>query len=222
MQSHGFWPQIIQEKIINEVERECLNLVRQDCSNINYYSNIHEKVENVNELINEDVRKKVKKLLGSIEIELMATELHVQYPYCANIPHHQDNFYHCTQYNKSLKVLVPLNKLDVSNGGLIFLDTNKNYPVQRHEPSFVNNFSSYIPSEIISDINSGQTEYSYKLGDASYHFINSIHFSRGNKTNLSSMFVVFRFNASDYIIDESARAVYESCYEKHIKNIRSL
>ena len=112
--------------------------------------------------------------------------------------------------------------MNVANGGLIFLDTHINFPVQKHVASKVKNFSSYIPIEVIKKLELSFTEYEYNLGDASYHFINSIHYSNGNKTEKDSLFLVFRYSSINSKIDKVSQAKYESCYKKHLLNLQEL
>ena len=186
----------------------------------NYYRDIHLHIKGIENIISKEILLKVKDLLNSEEIILNTIELHIQKFGCDQIPHHQDNFYHCTEPNKSLKFLIPLNKLNIDKGGLMFLDTDINFPVQKHVASNVKNFSSYIPIEIIKKLNFSITAYEYNLGDASYHFINSIHYSYGNKAKKDSIFLVFRYSTLDSKIDSISKARYESCYKEHLLNLK--
>lgn len=216
MNSHGFWKNILDKRVIQDLYDLCLEIFENDQDKKTYYSDI----DLSSKLINKDIEKKVENLLKTRKIQLMATELHIQTPKCERIPHHQDNFYHCTQFDKSLKVLIPLNELNSDNGGLIFLNTDISIPVQKHVASKVLNFSSFIPISQINKLSASETSYEYEIGDASHHFINSIHFSSGNKTNSLSMFIVMRFNTFDYYIDKEAKLKYENCYKEHLLNIK--
>ena len=220
MKSHGFWKNIITESSIKEANSLCKDFINTRNEKANYYGDIQEKINGLTRIISEQVTINVKDLLCTDSISLDTVELHLQALGCEAIPHHQDNFYHCTEYNKSLKVLIPLNQLNINNGGLIFLDTEVNFPVLKHEASSVRNFSSYIPIQEINKLNFSSTEYEYNIGDASYHFINSIHFSKGNKTNNDSLFLVFRYSSIGSKLDKNAQQKYEECYKKHLSKLK--
>ena len=113
--------------------------------------------------------------------------------------------------------MIPLQELNTKKGGLLFLDCDNNFEVLEHNPSKVKNFSSYIPSNILKNFNFKPVSYSYKLGDLSYHFVNSIHFSHGNKTDKDSLFIVYRYQVPNQVIDENLKKKYDKCYQEHKK-----
>ena len=47
----------------------------------------------------------------------------------------------------------------------------------------------------MDNIDLEKTTYKYSICDASYHFINSIHFSEGNLSSEDIYFIVFRFKS---------------------------
>ena len=214
--SHGFLDKIIDKKCLSSVKKECLLFIKQQNNCSNYYKITDNKSINSKVLINPNLLSKVINLLGDQSPIISAIELHVQKSFCNPIPPHQDNFYHCVNPEDSLKVLIPLQYLDQSNGGLIFFDSEYDYPILEHLPSNQQNFSAYINNSTLTKINLQTSSYKYKKGDASFHYINSIHFSNGNKTNNDSLFLVFRFeNKSAKIIEEN-KLKYERCYEAHL------
>lgn len=222
MKSHGLCKGILDLSQLKEIVNTCQTFIKQRDENSNYYGDINLHMKGIENIISKKIILKIKNLLNTNEIILNTVELHIQNKGCDGIPHHQDNFYHCTEAHKSLKFLIPLNKLNVANGGLIFLDTDINFPVQKHIASKVKNFSSYIPIEVIKKLELPYTEYEYNLGDASYHFINSIHYSNGNRTEKDALFLVFRYSSVNSKIDKASQARYESCYKKHLLNLQEL
>ena len=60
------------------------------------------------------------------------------------------------------------------------------------------------------------SNYQYKKGDVSFHFINSIHFSNGNITNEDSFFLVFRFQTKKAEVINKEKKKYEKCYAEHL------
>tara|TARA_Y100001978_G_C23689671_1_gene433961 strand:+ start:960 stop:1622 length:663 start_codon:yes stop_codon:yes gene_type:complete len=215
MQSHGFLKSYIDVGIIEQLYSSCQKFIDKQENVNNYYSNIDKYIANITKLINPRITNKVKELLNKDEIILNACELHVQLSKGLPIPHHQDNFYHCSEYNKGLKILIPLQDFNRNNGALGFLNHNYDYPVLDHKASKINNFSSIISKKDISNLIYESTFYKYEVGDASYHFLNSIHYSEGNKTKTNTIFVVFRFQTKDARIDIDAQQKYINCVENH-------
>tara|TARA_A100001035_G_C27761972_1_gene491693 strand:- start:578 stop:1243 length:666 start_codon:yes stop_codon:yes gene_type:complete len=220
MKSHGFYKDIVDKDKINKIQLDCLNFINQKCNkDENYFNHISHKIKNLDVLINPIIYKKISELLKYSSPELVATELHVQKPYCEGIPYHQDNFYHQVNPLESLKILIPLQNMNSDQGSLSFIDCENDIKVFKHIPSKVKNFSSYIPSNILKDINLRHISYTYEVGDLSYHFVNSIHFSKGNKTNKDFLFIVFRYQIPNQIINEELKNKYEKCYAEHKKII---
>ena len=110
--------------------------------------------------------------------------------------------------------------MNPSSGSLTFMDCDVNFPVQRHVSSTVKNFSSYIPKNEFDKLNFKKTTYNYEIGDASYHFINSIHFSDGNHSNSEIYFIVFRFQTPNATINKKALSIYEECFSNHKKLLK--
>ena len=216
MQSHGFYQDLVEKDKIKEIKLDCLKFLNENKEE-NYFGNISEHVNNIDKLINPKISKKISQLLDHPSPELAAIELHVQKAKCEEIPPHQDNFYHQVHPLESLKILIPLQELNTKRGGLLFLDCDNNFEVLHHNPSKVKNFSSYIPSNVLKKFNFKPVSYSYKIGDFSYHFVNSIHFSYGNKTDKDSLFIVYRYQVPNQVIDENLKKKYDKCYQEHKK-----
>lgn len=212
--SHGFINNLIDIPKINSIKSECLKFLKTKKYEENYIKNIDFHIAGTNDLITDNVLLKVKSLIRE-KFSLKVTELHLQYPGCKSIPPHQDNFYHCVSFDKTLKILVPLQKLNPNNGGLIYADVDYSYPILEHIPSKISGFSSFIENIEYFSKSFNETKYFYELGDCSYHFGNSIHRSNGNKTKDLSMFLVYRFESNFSIIDKNLQKKYETCYLKH-------
>ena len=143
-------------------------------------------------------------------------------PNCKPIPPHQDNFYHCVPFDKTLKILVPLQSLNNENGGLTFANSDYQIEIYDHTPSDLKGFSSFIKEDLYKSKNFKETTYNYSKGDCSYHFGNSIHRSNGNKSSELSMFIVFRIESKDAEIDKNCLKRYQICYEKHLKLLEKI
>ena len=79
----------------------------------------------------------------------------------------------------------------------------------------VKNFSSEIEENQLKKIKKSSTTYKYQVGDASFHFLNSLHYSMGNKTNKDSTFLVFRYQNPNAKINSAAQIRYNKCLEEH-------
>ena len=166
-----------------------------------------------------ELSSKVSKILNEKEITLENIELHILEPTAKPIPPHQDNFYHAIQDGDGLKILIPLNKLDTNCGGLHFYNVPKEFGILEHKASATENFSSYIDEEDLGSVYVGITKYRYQEGDASYHFLNNIHFSTGNKSQKDTAFFVVRYHRKTVKIDQERVEIYNSTYREHIKRI---
>ena len=215
--THGFLPKSIDRSVVARVN-EYVELFLNKIPNPAYFSAIDEEIPLVRKLISPELEQKIKLILQCNSVKLFNVELHYLRPTpILSIPHHQDNFYHCEK-GVGLKVLVPLTAYLVTVA-LSFLDCKSSIGVLEHSPSDIENFSSYIKPEIIDSLHLMETSYTYEQGDASYHLLNSIHFSRGNKTHNGKSFIVFRYQSLDANESPTLLANYAECYRKHSKLI---
>ena len=222
MKSHHILRNLLKKESIRNVQQKCLNYLDDNPNIYNYSSEISCYSEEINLLINNQVYDIVKNFLNIDKPVLEAVELHIQRANCDPIPPHQDNFYHCIDPDKGLKVLIPLQNLSPTNGGLIYLDIDKTYPVVNHSPSNILNFSAYIDNQIFSKLEKKHTSYELKVGDIVFHFINSIHYSLGNKTKKDSLFLVYRYQWPKALIDKKAEEKYNKCYSLHVKKLNKI
>lgn len=181
-----------------------------------YTSNIADSIPEISQLISFELTCKVRELLSGANIRLCNVEGHYLPPGSPPIPAHQDNFYHCLVDGCGLKILIPMADFNDSHGSLTYLDCPSCIGTKPHSPSSTQNFSAEIKRENLSQLNYQRTCYNYTFGDASYHLLNSIHFSHGNKSNLPASFLVFRYQLSKAKIDEEARKKYLQCYSSHL------
>jgi hypothetical protein len=198
-----------------------LDFLHENPEVVNYSASIFSYSESVKSLINDFVLKKVSSLLNAEYLNLESIELHIQRANCPPIPPHQDNFYHCIDPKKGLKVLVPLDNLSPANGGLIYLDYDNNYPVLEHKPSNIENFSAIIEKKLFDKLEFKKSSYELNIGDSVFHFMNSIHYSLGNSTSKDSLFIVYRFQSNNVVVNKEAEKKYEECYKQHLKIIRN-
>tara|TARA_Y100001968_G_C19300514_1_gene688814 strand:- start:172 stop:867 length:696 start_codon:yes stop_codon:yes gene_type:complete len=221
--SHGFLKEYVNSVLLRDVLLKVDKYLSSQDKVSNYYPDISTFIPEVKLLINSNVEELVSDLLSTSDPQLCAIELHVQLPGCKPIPPHQDNFYHCiVPPEYGLKILIPLKNLDSLSGGLLFLDTPINYPVIKHIPSTIPNFSSIISSVIFNEISNEILSYEYEVGDISYHYLNSIHLSYGNKTNISKPFLVFRFQHPEATQDKDSIDNYITCTNAHKHLMRSI
>ncbi len=215
MKSHGFLASLIDVKRIVDIRSKCDDFLLKEKNQSNYYTGDDLNIENLDQLINNCIYKKISILLQCDNPNLCSIELHVQLPGGSPIPPHQDNFYHCINPEKGLKILIPLQPMNSEEGALSFLNCDNKFDVLEHSPSLLENFSSYIKSSIVNKLNLTETTYSYEIGDSSYHFLNSIHFSNGNKTDKNIIFLVYRFQDPSASIDKEMLSKYEKCQKEH-------
>ena len=184
MLSHGFLSKALSDSEVNKVKEELLEKFKFEIFNkVTYFSEINIQVPSCLDLINLNIKNKVSSLLQTNKFKLCQVELHVLLKNGDSIPHHQDNFYHCTDPKDGVKILVPLNNLNLNSGGLIYLNTNRDFKTIKHISSSIQNFSSYIPHKYIDSLNLEEKSYEYNPGDISYHFYSSIHYGLGNNSN---------------------------------------
>ena len=215
MLSHGFLKNRVDKKSIKSTYKKCNIFLEGKKKEENYFYLNDESLFDEIKYLEEFFLKDVKSLLNTKIPVLKAIELHIQKAKCQKIPPHQDNFYHCIDPNMGLKILVPLQELKLENGGLIFLDCDINFSIQSHKPSRVKNFSSEIEEIQLKKIKKSTTSYEYHIGDVSFHFLNSLHYSMGNKTNKDSIFLVFRYQNPNAKINSAAQIRYNKCLEDH-------
>ena len=143
----------IEEFLLDQQESQRISqkyyLVKDKSDRITYISDIQEiiNISNFNNYLDgiksEIVRYPDKFFLGS-------SEMHIRWPYCEEIPPHQDNFYHCFQDITSFKILIPISKYESPNAFLNYANVEVDQITLDHVESSTPAFSSYIPKDIIS------------------------------------------------------------------------
>ena len=212
--SHGFLPGFNNVGKLARARKEIETFLRTLQISDDYVKDIDEHCPESMDLLPEDLN------LSGVDIKtrqcLKRVELHIRRSGGASIPAHQDNFYHCIPNGRGVKVLVPLDELSPANGGLTFLDVKTGQQVLEHMPSNIKDFSATISPKALYEVAATHTKYIYKLGDASYHWLNSIHWAKANSTKADVMFLVYRLEEPGAAVDESMKARYESCYAQHL------
>ena len=212
--THGHLPSCICKKNILKIKAEVDSFL-ENSSYPSYISGIDKKIPRTLNLISEKITNFVKLILHVKSISLENVELHYLPPSSEPIPPHQDNFYHCIEGGVGMKILVPLTSLSPKTGGLLYLNCPSDIGILTHKPSAVKNFSSYIEPHLFQNLEFQDTAYTYSLGDASYHLLNSVHYSHGNCSHTPSMFLVFRFQ--DVMAKQSKQLLnnYLNVYAEH-------
>ena len=216
--THGFFPNAIDRGILLAI-REKIYIYLAAKQYPTYVSNVDEIIPEVIDLLPESLYNKIKDLLLSNDIKLENIELHYLPPFSEPIPPHQDNFYHCIEGGQGLKILIPFGELSSENGGLFFLNCPSKIGVLQHSASSIKNFSSFILPNILDKLDYQKTSYCYQPGDASYHLLNSVHYSHGNRSQLETVFLVFRYQASWACESPELLKAYRNVYHKHLQNI---
>ena len=216
--SHGFFSAAIASNLIHNVKEDVENYL-SNASYPTYTSDIHLHIVSVNKLIPDSLYHQTKLILDAANVDLESVELHYLPPCSEPIPPHQDNFYHCVVGGAGLKLLIPLTQFSEMNGGLHFVDCPSSIGVLPHVPSSTPNFSSFIPPDVLRHHHFSETIYDYRIGDVSYHLLNSIHSSTGNKSRDPVMFLVYRYQVAGCVISSSLLQDYKNTYQQHIKLI---
>jgi hypothetical protein len=216
--THGFFA-----KAIN---KDCILILKKKIESYlaakrypTYVSAIDKEIPSVLDLLTQDLFAKIKEILQSSAIKLESVELHYLPTHSSPIPPHQDNFYHGIEGGEGLKILIPLVDFTPESGGLYFLDCPTKIGILRHIPSKVKNFSSYIEPQIFQNLGYQSTAYEYKIGDASYHLLNSVHFSRGNRSKHATMFLVFRFQSLWVRQSPHLLKNYRDVFQEYVRNL---
>jgi len=216
---HGFIKNFISSNSLLDVIKK-ISLIESNLEQGQKYYDLTEFIDEFKKVIFQSPhRNKIHDLLSSNELIIEALELHNQYPGCSSIPAHQDNFYHNIEKNLGLKILLPFQNLNYDNGGLVFYDVEEDFPVLNHMPSDVESFSSFISEETIQYMNLKATAYNYEEGDITYHFLNTPHFSYGNKKSKKSAFLVFRIHTPFSKENKLMQERYYQNYKEHLRLI---
>ncbi len=146
---------------------------------------------------------------------LVTSELHLRWPDCEKIPPHQDNFYHCFEEVSSFKILIPISKYSKPNSFLNYAIVENDQKTLKHIASSTPAFSSYIPENIISELNLQWINYDFNLGDILWHSINSIHYAEPNYSLDKTIFLVFRFDHIDSKVNAKMFREYNKVFEAH-------
>jgi ectoine hydroxylase-related dioxygenase (phytanoyl-CoA dioxygenase family) len=213
--SHGFIPRLLTLEELGHLIQLCQGEGLVD-SELTYFSNLLDLFE-YHLICPASVIDVACRLLGTDRVSMQSIELHNQPPQSLPIPHHQDNFYHCLSSGLGVKILLPLCALDRGSGALTFLDCNYNYQTLKHTASSVPNFSSYLQAEQYIHHSFSETTYQYEPGDASFHYLSSIHYSDGNNSNSTTSFLVYRFYSENFEINADMVKQYESIRIEHHK-----
>ena len=216
--THGFFPKAVSIEQILSVKKQIDTYLLSESYPL-YIENIGISLPSVYKLITDELLNRVLGVLNSDTVVLESVELHYLPPHSSPIPPHQDNFYHCLEGGEGLKVLIPLTNLNANAGGLYFLDCPSSVGVFPHHPSNINNFSSYIPADIFDELDYPSSTYNYRLGDASYHLLNSVHFSTGNQSEHDAMFLVFRYNPEGILPSLSMLERYKYTFKQHLEKL---
>ena len=220
MLSHGFLENSINKKSVKNITAKISKEYSSEISQgKTYFNNVSAKIPLVKNLISKKIDSKIKLLLETQFITLEQVELHILLKNGNPIPHHQDNFYHCISPEDSLKILIPLQPLNKLSGALGFMNCNHKYKTLNHNASSIKNFSAYIKEKDFKDLKYDYTFYDYKVGDCSYHFVSSLHYSDGNKTNKDSYFLVFRFQSSSAKKSQKDQKKYDLVRAIHLSKI---
>lgn len=218
--THGFLPGYLKPEFINIITKILKTDMMGDSANT-YVSHLHIKYPELAALIPPNIMSYARIKLESDSVCLHNIELHCL-PSCSSpIPPHQDNFYHCIPNGAGLKFLIPLTRLSTETGALSYLDCNSSIGILTHSPSKIKNFSAYIPDNVLNKLEYSYTSYEYLPGDASYHLLNSVHYSHGNKSHETTFFIVIRYQSSE--VSESLKMIkkYKDCYLAHQEIINS-
>jgi len=215
--SHGFIKGITNPKSVISVKKKSEEFLKHNFDN--YFSHIDEEITEIKDLLTKKFHSNLEILLKTRKYKICNVEMHVLRKGSSPIPPHQDNFYHCTEFDKSLKILIPLQKFNKENGALMYLDCEADFPILRHFPSEIKNFSSFIKKGDLKKNHLKWSLYDYEIGDGSYHFLNNVHFSNGNLTSKKSVFLVYRFETLDAKINIEANNLYLKCREEHEKKL---
>lgn len=218
--THGFLPSTIDIDLLQSFV-PALDSIITSSPGTTYFSELHISLPGLTQLISKELLSFTSKILHGSSLKLCNIELHFLPPNSAPIPPHQDNFYHCIASGHGVKLLIPLTNLSSFNGGLSFLDCDSSIGVLPHQPSSIRNFSSYILPSIFDKLDITRSSYEYRPGDCSYHLLNSVHYSTGNKSDKISYFLVFRFQDLNAVQCPDLLSAYSSCVDMHKLKIKN-
>ena len=183
-----------------------------------YAKDIHKQVPEVLDLVSLPLQKALHQICSfPDDANIETVEYHRRPRNGYSIPAHQDNFYHCITPPAGFKLLIPLQEISQSSGGLIFYaEAAWDQKLMKHEASRLANFSSQVAA---SEFDSSAKTLCYSLhpGDASYHYLNAIHWAEVNRSEEDKEFIVIRVQSGNARICQEQAKEYKRVYEQHLR-----
>ena len=128
------------------------------------------------------------------------------------VPFHQDNFYWNIKNDKAANVWIALNKVDKTNGGLIYYKGSHKLGLKTHSASNIPGSSQEIKAETLKKINLELAQPKLNPGDCIIHHCNVIHGSKANKSNRARLAIAIRFISKNAKIDKKRMNDLEKDY----------
>jgi phytanoyl-CoA hydroxylase len=124
------------------------------------------------------------------------------------VPFHQDNFYWNIKNDKAANVWIALNKVDKTNGGLIYYKGSHKLGLKTHSISNVPGSSQEIKPNILKKLNQNIIQPKLSPGDCIIHHCKVIHGSEANRSNRTRLAIAIRFTSKNAKIDKKKMSVY--------------
>tara|TARA_A100001011_G_scaffold399855_2_gene510586 strand:+ start:244 stop:999 length:756 start_codon:yes stop_codon:yes gene_type:complete len=160
----------------------------------------------------------VKKLLGSKELELKASEYFAK-PKKKGlyVPIHQDNFYWNIVDGNALTLWIALTKSEKKNGAVFYYDKSHKNGVFDHKPSYAKGSSQTIKN--INQIKKfKKITPKLDVGDVIFHHSNIVHGSPSNKSPVSRKGFTLQLKDKNSKYDKKLIKKYEKSLLKQVKS----
>lgn len=117
-------------------------------------------------------------------------------------PFHQDNFYWNIKNKMAINTWIAIDKANINNGGLIYLEGSHKKGLFEHLNSKVPGTSKEIKSNVLAKLKLKRISPTLYPGDCLIHHCEIVHGSKKNNSNLSRRGIALRFVAKNAQVDK--------------------
>lgn len=130
------------------------------------------------------------------------------------VPFHQDNFYWNIKNNKAANLWIALNKVNKSNGGLVYLKGSHKLGLKKHTKSNTPGTSQEIKKNILEKIKLKKITPSLNPGDCIVHHCTVVHGSNKNRSKKNRLGVAIRLVSENAKINKKQMSKYLNSLKK--------
>tara|TARA_B100000900_G_scaffold331896_1_gene292671 strand:+ start:1112 stop:1855 length:744 start_codon:yes stop_codon:yes gene_type:complete len=134
------------------------------------------------------------------------------------VPFHQDNFYWNIKKEKAANLWIALNKVNKSNGGLVYLKGSHKLGLKKHTKSNTPGSSQEIKKKIIDKIKLKKISPNLNPGDCIVHHCTVMHGSNKNTSQRNRLGVAIRLVSNKATVDHLKMKKYLKSFKNKKKS----